>query len=88
MIPTETLINRLRDYAMSADFSLRRILREAADRLELKRGRWMPHMEEMEDGFGKAHQIQTGVMCSVCGDYSCCGGNFCKNCGAMMDLED
>lgn len=24
-------------------------------------------------------------MCSVCGDYRCCQGNYCSNCGAKMD---
>lgn len=48
-------------------------------------GRWEPHMEEMEDGFGKFEPVQTGLRCSVCGRYSCCGGNFCKDCGAKMD---
>jgi hypothetical protein len=46
-------------------------------------------MEEMEDGFGEMHLIQTGVECPYCGGYACCGGNFCKNCGAdMRGAED
>jgi Zn finger protein HypA/HybF involved in hydrogenase expression len=78
MIPTETLINRLRDYAMSADFSLRRILREAADRLELKRGRWIV----MNEG-------RTRFMCSRCEAKNYPQRfAYCPNCGAMMDLED
>ena len=24
-------------------------------------------------------------MCSICGDYRCCYGNYCPNCGAKMD---
>ena len=56
----------------------------AVDAVEVVHGRWEPHMEKMEDGFGKAEQIQTGLICSECGDYSCCGGNYCKNCGAKM----
>lgn len=55
------------------------------DAVEVVRGRWEPHMEEMEDGFGKFEPVQTGLRCSVCGRYSCCGGNFCKDCGAKMD---
>ena len=55
------------------------------DAVPVVHGRWVPHMEEMEDGFGKMHLVQTGVMCSECGSYSCCGGNFCNNCGAKMD---
>lgn len=57
------------------------------DAVEVVHGRWEKHMEKMEDGFGKFELVQTGVQCSVCGSYSCCGGNFCKNCGAIMDLE-
>jgi len=26
-------------------------------------------------------------MCSICGDYFCCQGNYCPNCGAKMDKE-
>ena len=26
-------------------------------------------------------------MCSICGDYFCCQGNYCPNCGAKMDDE-
>ena len=26
-------------------------------------------------------------MCSICGDYFCCQGNYCSNCGAKMDKE-
>lgn len=55
------------------------------DAVEVVHGRWEPHMEELEDGFGKTELVQTGMQCSECGDYSCCGGNFCKNCGAKMD---
>lgn len=55
------------------------------DAVPVVHGRWVPHMEEMEDGFGKTHLVQTGVMCSECGSYSCCGGNFCNNCGAKTD---
>lgn len=58
------------------------------DAIPVVPGRWFPSMEEMEDGFGETHMIQTGVECSACGHYSCCGGNFCKNCGAKMDLEE
>jgi hypothetical protein len=41
-------------------------------------------MEEMEDFGGNPVQVQTGVICSLCGEYACCGGNFCKKCGADM----
>jgi hypothetical protein len=26
--------------------------------------------------------------CSLCGEQSCCKGNYCMDCGAMMDEED
>ena len=53
-----------------------------------KKGHWKQHMEELEEGFGIEVLVQTGVMCSECGDYSCCGGSFCKNCGADMRGEE
>lgn len=48
-------------------------------------GHWKPHMEEMEDFFGKPHLCMTGYYCSACGFYTCHGGNFCAECGAKMD---
>ena len=70
--------------------SLKQMLIEAptVDAVPVVHGRWVPSMEEMEDGFGETHMIQTGVECSVCGHYSCCGGNFCKDCGARMNLKE
>ena len=26
--------------------------------------------------------------CSICGEISCCKGNYCSDCGARMDKED
>ncbi len=54
---------------------------------EERKGEWKPHMEEMEDFNGNSVMVQTGLMCSKCGEYHCCGGNFCKNCGATMKEE-
>lgn len=55
---------------------------------EERKGEWKPHMEEMEDFDGNPVQVQTGVICSLCGEYACCGGNFCKKCGADMRGTD
>ena len=64
---------------------------ESAEPIEaepVKHGRWLPYMEEMDNGFGETYLVQTGLQCSERGAYGCCGGNFCKNCGAKMDLEE
>ena len=55
---------------------------------EERKGKWKPHMEEMEDFDGNSVMVQTGLMCPICDEYHCCGGNFCKNCGADMRGEE
>ena len=45
-----------------------------ADVRENVHGEW----EKIEDDYLK---------CSICGDISCCEGNFCPNCGADMRKE-
>lgn len=50
----------------------------AVDAAPVVHGRWMniPDKPEWDQ-----------KMCSVCGDYFCCQGNYCPNCGAKMDGE-
>ena len=90
MIPTKTIINCLREYAKSSEWHLRRIMLEAAKRLEtgtVVHGRWVSLTE----------CSNAGVYCSVCNkkvykeDYAWCNrknklrSNYCPNCGAKMD---
>lgn len=44
----------------------------------MRHGRWEPYKRAPE---------WDQKQCSVCGDISCCQGNFCPNCGAKMDGE-
>lgn len=48
------------------------------DAIQVVHGRWMniPDKPEWDQ-----------KMCSICGEYFCCQGNYCPNCGAKMDGE-
>lgn len=50
----------------------------AVDAVPVVHGRWIdiPDKPEWDQ-----------KMCSICGDYFCCQGNYCPNCGAKMDGE-
>ena len=45
----------------------------AADVAPVVRGRWI-------------HEGDSSYRCSVCGEISCCTGNYCPDCGAKMEV--
>jgi len=45
----------------------------SADVVEVKHGKWIENDDEYNH-----HK------CSICGEISCCTGNYCPNCGADM----
>lgn len=47
----------------------------AEDVAPVKRGKWI-------------HDDLDLFKCSVCGEFSCCRGNYCPDCGAEMDGKD
>lgn len=82
MIPTKTIINCLREYGMSQDFHLRRIMLEAAKRLEA-------NTEVVHGEWGEIYTCHGerlwGYKCSQCEQDNPHKSNYCPNCGAKMD---
>ena len=45
------------------------------DAVPVVRGRWI-------------HEGDSSYRCSVCGEISCCNGNYCPDCGAKMEVGE
>ena len=50
---------------------------------DIRHGTWSDQ-KLFDDGFGGG---RVGYICSACGKYVPCKGNYCSECGARMDLD-
>lgn len=50
---------------------------------DIRHGTWSGQ-KIFDDGFGGG---RVGYICSACGKYVPCKGNYCSECGARMDLD-
>ena len=50
---------------------------------DIRHGTWSDQ-KIFDDGFGGG---RVGYICSACGKYVPCKGNYCSECGARMDLD-
>ena len=59
----------------------------ASDVAPVKRGKWIPHIEEDYIGEGQYGYIEL-LKCSECGTLVPNKRNFCHHCGAKMRCDD
>ena len=64
--------------------SLKNIL--TADVAAVRHGEWLPDYETFIDEWDReSDPIQTGWVCSLCGNIESSHSPYCPNCGAKMD---